>query len=200
MLDGYHLCRNWGVCPYFPEARAALLNLPDQAQQRNGERFVSTTSRRAVSEQSAGCLRGLQSKAAGSPWGPPSPLPTSASLSWHLCLTWHKVWEQPGEWRLAQGGGGLWGNKVQRRKAYPFTPCWSRLPCFLRTGSQPRDYVTSGGHGRWCAGLDTSNPALTLTFTDMAPQPLLLWGVEQRGMASDPISCHLAQQPWPARP
>lgn len=81
-----------------------------------------------------------------------------------------------GDW----GNGGLRGNKVQRSQAYPSTPCWSRLPRFLRTGSRPRDYVTSGGHGRWCAGLDTSNPARTLTLPDVAPQLPLLWGVEHR--------------------
>lgn len=65
-------------------------------------------------------------------------------------------------------------------KCLTLTPCWPHLPCFLRTGSQPRDYVTSGGHGRWRAGLDTSNPAPTLTFPDVAPRSPLLWGVEHR--------------------
>lgn len=73
---------------------------------------------------------------------------------------------------------GLPGNKGQRRKPCPFTPCWSCLPRFLRTGSWPRDYVSSGGHGRWCAGSNTSKPALTLTFPDVAPRPPLLWGVQ----------------------
>lgn len=49
------------------------------------------------------------------------------------------------------GRCGLPEKKGQRRKPYPSTPCWSCLPRFLRTGSRPRDYVSSGGHGRWCA-------------------------------------------------
>lgn len=76
------------------------------------------------------------------------------------------------------GRCGLPGNKGQRRKPYPSTPCWSCLPRFLRTGSRPRDYVSSGGHGRWRAGSHTSKPARTLTFPDMAPWPPLLWGVQ----------------------
>lgn len=97
--------------------------------------------------------------------------------------------------RMKTGPGRWWAVREQSigKKTLTSTLCWSCLPCFLRTGSRPRDYVTSGGHGRWRAGSDTSNPALTLTFPDMVPQPPLLWGVEQRGMGSGPNSCHPAQ-------
>ena len=36
-------------------------------------------------------------------------------------------------------------------------------------------------------------PSLTLTFPDVVPQPPQLWSMEQRGMGSDPNSCHPAQ-------
>ena len=143
----------------------------------------------------------LRGKVASSPRGPASPAQLGLTPSWHLSLRLHTVGEPLGEGRWVQGSGGLQGNKAQRRKAYPSTPCWSRLPCFLRTGSRPRDYVTSGGHGRWCPGLDTSNPAPTLTFLDVAPRPPLLWSVEhgEGWEATQTVVIHLNSHGQPGR-
>lgn len=51
---------------------------------------------------------------------------------------------------------------------------------FSKNGQPAEGLCNFCGHGRWCAGLDTSNPAPTLTFPDVAPRPPLLWGVEHR--------------------
>lgn len=134
-----------------------------------------------------------QGQAASSPQGLPRPLLISALISPSIYVSGSR---QCGNNQENEDGSrevlGCEGTK--QREENPNLHSLLVLTVLFSKNRQPAEGLCNFWWAwQMACWLDTSNPALTLTFPDVAPRPPLLWGVEQRGMGSDPNSCHLPQ-------